>query len=587
MFKGMFKRLALSGVMAVVMSLIAVNVAMANPVMYTDTKFSTVPESGITKLVADVRNCTITKSSDIIMEKSQPSTYPNRQYLYVVPTKNNSTGKYTYNGNGWIKYDYSNAGWDWTGRKINLSVKIDQISVQTEKWALDNGTRSMVSYIDVFGFEMCGAVDRRPAKATQMRVTLDVTYADDGSRCPYGFGIYFVDIDVNLSDVRERVELKQGFNNPVYIAGNGGSNLDVNSIVNNNIIQVPTNFTGGNTTAYDTNAFTMISSYPAVYVWGGNDCGTDFRPMSPVYPYGYVGNITKANADGVQFDGERMKFTGEFFVPYCDVSPVNPNDINCQPRQLSVVDVLDAGLDASSVQVKMTNDKGQDVTSQWTVSTSGQMVTIANHYAGTNFPMGRYKIEISAKVRPGFDWSKYTKVSITGGEAFSVPNKLSLRLTEQYTTNAKVTKESNVAHGKVSYGWIEVDLSSANDSVSQLGENGCYSLAGAQIGIYNDEACTQRVGTLTLDTNGYGKSDRLKLGDYWLGEIKTPNGFASNETIDSSSVAGLKISLVERENVPQSEDLDGSIISKRDSELQNAGYRKNPILAAMENLPLM
>ncbi len=220
------------------------------------------------------------------------------------------------------------------------------------------------------------------------------------------------------------------------------------------------------------------------------------------------------------------------------------------------------------------------------MTVAGQTITIKNKQNGGSFPMGPYKLELTAKVKAGFDFSQYATVGIDGGTAYKVPNKLRLQLAEQYSTNTALQLTSNEAHGKVSWGWVEVNLGSANDSVSQLGQNDCYKLKGAQVGIYSDEACTRLVGTLTLDENGYGKSGRLPLGNYYIGEIKAPSGFADNETVNDTSVKGLLVSAVDRENVPQSEDLDGSIVSKRDKELMEAGFRLNPLLQAVNNLPL-
>lgn len=61
--------------------------------------------------------------------------------------------------------------------------------------------------------------------------------------------------------------------------------------------------------------------------------------------------------------------------------------------------------------------------------------------------------------------------------------------------------------------------------------NACYSLSGAQYGIYVDAACTQQAGTFT--TNETGESDFVELaaGDYWVKEIQAPKGYRKNANI--------------------------------------------------------
>ena len=62
--------------------------------------------------------------------------------------------------------------------------------------------------------------------------------------------------------------------------------------------------------------------------------------------------------------------------------------------------------------------------------------------------------------------------------------------------------ESNTAYDRVTWGFIACDVDSANDSVSQLGSNDCYSLAGTVLAVYSDEACTKEVCRVTLDEEG-------------------------------------------------------------------------------------
>ena len=580
-------------VAAIVCSLLFTVSAYANPIQYTNRVFSTVPIDGLTYVKLDSRNCEISTSGDVIAEVRNPNT-PYTTW-FQVPVREDASGNFTYSGNGAINLKFTECGWDWRGRKVDCYMTIDQIRVNGNSNWIQTGDSEIaardgyayVAMVSTWCVEYVAASGGVDNTGSTMRVTIDVRYSNDGTRCPYNMGVYVSDIDVFLRGTKERIMLGSGFTNDVFIVGTDGqSNLDENAIRNQNTIQPADHLTGGNENLYDTAAYTMTSSYPAQFTWGGKSCGTDLNLRTVCYPYQYVDEIRKIDAEGVQFEGEKMKFTGEFTLPYCAPAPVDGNPIYCQAKEVRILDTLDAGLDASSATFKMFDSSGRDVSAGWTMTVAGQTVTIKNKQNGGSFPMGSYKLELTTKVKTGFDFSQYATVGIDGGTAYKVPNKLRLQLAEQYSTNTALQLTSNEAHGKVSWGWVEVNLGSANDSVSQLGQNSCYTLKGAQVGIYSDESCTQLVGTLTLDENGYGKSGRLPLGNYYLGEIKAPSGFAENPSIDTTVVKGLLVSTVARENVPQSEGLDGSIVSKRDKELMEAGFRLNPLLQAVNNLPL-
>lgn len=61
--------------------------------------------------------------------------------------------------------------------------------------------------------------------------------------------------------------------------------------------------------------------------------------------------------------------------------------------------------------------------------------------------------------------------------------------------------------------------------------NDCYSLAGAEYGVYVDQSCTQQAGTFTTNEAGESNAVELTAGDYWVKEIQAPRGFHKNETV--------------------------------------------------------
>lgn len=77
---------------------------------------------------------------------------------------------------------------------------------------------------------------------------------------------------------------------------------------------------------------------------------------------------------------------------------------------------------------------------------------------------------------------------------------------------------------KKTKGNIKVSKSSANSSITD--GNNCYSLAGAQYGVYSNSSCTAQVGTLTTDASGNSGTIELEEGTYYVKEITVPKGFA-------------------------------------------------------------
>ncbi len=61
-------------------------------------------------------------------------------------------------------------------------------------------------------------------------------------------------------------------------------------------------------------------------------------------------------------------------------------------------------------------------------------------------------------------------------------------------------------------------------------------LAGAVYGIYSDSGCTNRVQTMTTDSNGYAKSGALVAGTYYVKEITAPKGYVLSGKVHTLTV---------------------------------------------------
>lgn len=101
----------------------------------------------------------------------------------------------------------------------------------------------------------------------------------------------------------------------------------------------------------------------------------------------------------------------------------------------------------------------------------------------------------------------------------------------------KVVGDLYYAKVTVSHGFdLTVDKSAGDTIVLDTEGNGQYatSLEGAQYGVYADEACTDKVASITISKSGSGYSgtaEGLDPGTYWVKETKAPSGYALDPTV--------------------------------------------------------
>lgn len=90
--------------------------------------------------------------------------------------------------------------------------------------------------------------------------------------------------------------------------------------------------------------------------------------------------------------------------------------------------------------------------------------------------------------------------------------------------------------------WLEknekgkVNLKKVSANPEMTNNNNCYSLAGAEYGLYTNAACTAQVGTFITDANGVSNTLTVKAGVYYAKETKAPKGFALSSEVKSLTV---------------------------------------------------
>lgn len=112
-------------------------------------------------------------------------------------------------------------------------------------------------------------------------------------------------------------------------------------------------------------------------------------------------------------------------------------------------------------------------------------------------------------------------------------------------------------------GYLEIKKQSALPDTSA--NNACYSLEGAQYGIYTDADCTNLKATLTTDAQGCARSKALPVATYYLKELSAPAGYAIDTQAQEIAVVAGTTKTITLDEVPQSDDTP-LLLAKHDTD---------------------
>lgn len=112
-------------------------------------------------------------------------------------------------------------------------------------------------------------------------------------------------------------------------------------------------------------------------------------------------------------------------------------------------------------------------------------------------------------------------------------------------------------------GYLEIKKQSALPDTSE--HNACYSLEGAQYGIYADADCTNLKATLSTDAHGCARSKALPVATYYLKELSAPAGFAIDTQAHEIEVVAGTTKTATLDDVPQS-DTTPLLLAKHDTD---------------------
>lgn len=483
---------------------------------------------------------------------------------------------YTWNNPFW--FECPGMGRSVDGRLLNIIVRMTKLEMQFEylpNEAIIDGdfaigsmpNRSEYGWIGV-GYAADNNYNNRPRGTWRHHLSVEIRYADTGElfNQPILLGSEDVDNEFEItwyqSGVSESIWLFSPITDIWLAELERTNNMKICTEkfpdIGYNPDSEPRSFAAKQTTG---GAWSLLGQ-----TWC--DGGMFFNIKSYNYPKSHVFTPKKTAADAVVAPGETMKFTVSQFCPWSDVLP----------SQFVLTDILDKNLDASKVTVVVKRDTGDAVTvvtGKFTKSISGQTLTMTCN--DLSIARGTFIFEISVPVKKKVNWSGYAQGTCQGHACYEVTNKATSKVDV-------VTKTTNTTSGHVSFGTVVFDIDSANDSVSQLGQNDCYDLEGIAVGLYVDEACTVKIGEAVTDANGTVRFEEVPVGTKWVKALGAGDGFVYEGPMHSVEVLGLCEVRVDQDDVPQSEDLDGAIVSKRDAELESVGERKNWLLERLEEL---
>lgn len=112
-------------------------------------------------------------------------------------------------------------------------------------------------------------------------------------------------------------------------------------------------------------------------------------------------------------------------------------------------------------------------------------------------------------------------------------------------------------------GYAQLKKTSANPDLTNGSD--CYSLAGAEYGIYSDQSCTKKVKSFTTDANGNSNKVELKAGAYWVKETKAPKGYALDKRTYKINVVANQTSELKVTDIPTMDPV-GVLLGKIDKE---------------------
>ena len=247
--------------------------------------------------------------------------------------------------------------------------------------------------------------------------------------------------------------------------------------------------------ARDSHSVVVLKSGPEfVTQWRGWSCSTGMGFDTVVKAYPKWSDPVKDPPTQVKKRGEVAEFNVKQTFPF--VAESN------KAKSIVMTDTLDPALDASKAEVKVYKG-ADDVTSNWTISVSGQTVTAMAKNTGHGHVEGEHTFKIRVPVSETADLSSYDQQDDQGNKFWKVPNQASVAINGE-------SKPTNTVHVLVPY-----------EATGSVQLKATKRLDGGQLkdGQFTFRLKDEHGGELDVKTNDADGNVTFKALDYTLADV--------------------------------------------------------------------
>ena len=126
-------------------------------------------------------------------------------------------------------------------------------------------------------------------------------------------------------------------------------------------------------------------------------------------------------------------------------------------------------------------------------------------------------------------------------------------------------------------GYVIAQKTSSNQEITN--QNPCYSLNGAEYGVYKEASCaaSSKIGTITIGQDGTSKRYELAPGRYYTRETVAPKGYQKSDKVTEFTVSSEKTTTLQLQNDPLTHEIE-QVLQKVDKDTGLAKPQRNASL---------
>jgi len=262
----------------------------------------------------------------------------------------------------------------------------------------------------------------------------------------------------------------------------------------------------GTVTAQASRSEVVMKSAPEFMTkWRGWSCSTSMGFDTVVHAYPKWPDPVKDPPTQVKKRGEVAEFNVKQTFPFV----VEAN----KAKSIVMTDTLDPALDASKAEVKVYKG-ADDVTDNWTINVSGQVVTATAKNTGHGFAEGEHTFRITAPVSQTAALDTYETEKNQDGTFRKVPNQASVAI----NGTAKTTNTTHVLVPYEASGSVQISAKKSLKGKQLEDQQFTFRLTDGQ-GAVVGEKKNDGTGDVTFDTIDFDQDDIGKTYTYTITEL--------------------------------------------------------------------